>query len=195
MLASCSDSVELPQEVRAVAEKLPETVDYNRHVKPILSDRCFKCHGPDRSKIEAGLQLASLEGATQHLKSGAVAIDPGHSGRSELVRRILSHDPEEVMPTPKSNLTLTSEEKAILIRWIEQGAIYKEHWSLSPITQPAVPRVGASFPARWGLTDDEQTRWVKNEIDRFTLDRMNQMGLKPLPKLIKRPCSGGSAWT
>ncbi|QHW00350.1 DUF1553 domain-containing protein [Spirosoma endbachense] len=184
-LGSCSDSVEIPKEVGAFADKLPETVDYNLHVKPILSDRCFKCHGPDKNKIEAGLQLASFEGATQLLKSRTVAIDPGDIGGSELIRRILSHDPDEVMPTPKSNLTLTNEEKAILIKWVEQGAKYKEHWSLSPIEKPAVPTVGASFLARWGLADDSQTRWVRNDIDRFTLSKMNQLGLKPSPEADK----------
>lgn len=181
-LISCVDSVEVPQDVLALADKLPETVDYNLHVKPILSDRCFKCHGPDKNKIEAGLQLASFEGATQSLKSGAVAIDPGNIGGSELIKRILSHDPEEVMPTPKSNLTLSDEEKALLIKWIDQGAEYKEHWSLTAIEKPDVPRVGKSFLARWGMADDEQTRWVRNEIDRFTLAKMNQLGLKPSPE-------------
>ena len=184
-MLSCSHSVELPKEILAVRDKLPETVDYNLHVKPILSDRCFKCHGPDKNKIEAGLQLASFEGATEPLKSGTVAIDPGNSGSSELIKRILSHDPEEVMPTPKSNLTLTNEEKAILIRWIEEGATYKEHWSLSPIDKPDVPAIGQSFLARWGLTSDEQTRWVRNDVDRFTLDKMNQRGLKPSPEADK----------
>ena len=190
MLFSCSGSVELPQEVLAVQDKLPEMVDYNLHVKPILSDRCFKCHGPDKTKIEAGLQLANYDGATQKLKSGAVAIDPGSIGNSELIKRILSHDPEEVMPTPKSNLTLSNEEKAILIKWIDQGATYKEHWSLAPIEKPDVPQLGDSFLARWGLTarrpgDDEQMRWVRNDIDRFTLDKMNQLGLKPSPEATK----------
>lgn len=184
-LLACSHSVDVPEEVAALADKLPETIDYNLHVKPILSDRCFKCHGPDKNKIEAGLQLASFDGATRTLKSGTVAIDPGNSKGSELIKRILSHDPDEVMPTPKSNLTLTNEEKAILIKWVEQGAHYKEHWSLSPIEKPAVPSVGTSFLARWGLTDDEQTRWVRNDIDRFTLTKMNQLGLKPSPEASK----------
>ena len=184
-LLSCSDSSELPQEALAVQDKLPELIDYNIHVKPILSDRCFKCHGPDKNKIEAGLQLASFEGATKSLKSGVVAIDPGNINGSELIKRILSHDPDEVMPTPKSNLTLSDEEKAILVKWIKQGAEYKEHWSLSPIQQPDVPRPGTSLLARWGLTDDKQTRWVRNDIDRFTLAKMNERGLKPSPEANK----------
>ncbi|GAB3900723.1 DUF1553 domain-containing protein [Larkinella knui] len=183
-LAGCQSS-QLPEDVALALEKTPGTVDYNLHVKPIISDRCFKCHGPDKAKIEAGLQLANFEGATQENKEGRRAIVPGNTGKSELVKRILSHDPEEVMPTPKSNLTLTAEEKAMLIKWIDQGAEYKEHWSLTKIEQPAVPRVGGSFLARWGLTSDEETAWVHNEIDQFTLTKMKELGLKPSPKAEK----------
>ena len=138
ILISCGNS-ELPAEVAAFEDKLPETIDYNLHIKPLLSDRCFKCHGPDKTKVEAGLQLASFEGATEKLKSGRSAIVSGNISKSELVKRILSHDPEDMMPTPKSNLTLTGEEKALLIKWIKQGAEYKEHWSFTKIKSPDVP--------------------------------------------------------
>ncbi len=185
LVCACSGSVDIPDEVAAAAARLPETVDFNLHIKPILSDRCFKCHGPDKSKIEAGLQLASFEGATKTLEEGQRAIVPGSIAKSELVRRILSHDPKRMMPTPASNLTLSDEEKALLIRWIEQGAEYKEHWSLAAIEKPEVPRVGNSFLARWGLWKDEETRWVKNEIDPFTLVKMKRLGLNPAPEAPK----------
>ena len=182
---SCSNQIEIPKEILTYEETLPETVDYNLHIKPILSDRCFKCHGPDKAKIEAGLQLANFEGATLELESGAKAIDPKNIGNSELVARILSKDPDEVMPTPQSHLTLSDEEKALLIKWIKQGAEYKEHWSLSKIEKPDVPKVGKSFLARWGLVEDEETKWVKNEIDYFTLAKMKEKGYKPSPKANK----------
>lgn len=184
-LFSCGNSVEIPQEIVAMQDKLPENVDYNRHIKPILSDRCFKCHGPDKNKIEAGLQLASFEGATMKLKSGATAIDAGDIGSSELVRRILSTDPEEMMPTPGSHLTLTQEEKALLIKWIDQGAEYQEHWSLSKIKKPDVPKAGKSFWAKWGLQEDEETAWVNNDIDRFVLAKLKEKGLRPSPQAEK----------
>ncbi|GGM90372.1 hypothetical protein GCM10010967_24210 [Dyadobacter beijingensis] len=184
-LGSCADSTEIPQEVLAFDESLPETVDYNQHIKPILSDRCFKCHGPDKTKIEAGLQLASFDGATMELKSGATAIDPGEISSSELINRILSKDPDLVMPTPNSHLTLTDEEKALLIKWIRQGAEYQEHWSLAKIKQPEVPRVGKGVLARWGLSDDEETRWVKNEIDHFVMAKLKEKGLKPSARADK----------
>ena len=176
---SCSNQMEIPKEIQAYEEKLPEMVDFNLHIKPILSDRCFKCHGPDKAKIEAGLQLANYEGATLELESGAKAIDPKNIGNSELVARILSKDPDMVMPTPESHLTLSDEEKAMLIKWIKQGAEYKEHWSLSIIEKPDVPKVGKSFLARWGLVEDEETKWVKNEIDNFTLAKMKENGFGP----------------
>lgn len=182
---SCSNSVEIPKEILAFDEKLPEVVDYNLHIKPILSDRCFKCHGPDKAKIEAGLQLANFDGATLKLASGAKAIDPKNINNSELVARILSKDPDQIMPTPKSHLTLSEEEKALLIKWIKQGAEYKEHWSLSNIEKPAVPKVGKTFLARWGLAEDEETKWVKNEIDNFSLSKMKEKGLKPSPQANK----------
>ncbi|QHV95559.1 DUF1553 domain-containing protein [Spirosoma endbachense] len=156
-LTSCQKSVEKPAELIAAEVHLPEKVDYNLHVKPILSDRCFACHGPDKAKQQAGLRLDTPEGAYEALaKSGHTAIVPGNLAESELVRRIISTDPEEMMPTPKSNLSLNAEEKAMLLRWVEQGAEYKKHWSLIAPTMPEIPKV-------------KDEKWVKNEIDRFVL--------------------------
>ena len=156
-LTTCHKSVDKPAEIVAAETSLPKKVDYNLHVKPILSDRCFACHGPDKAKQQAGLRLDTPEGAYEALaKSGHTAIVPGDLASSELVHRILSTDPDEMMPTPKSNLTLTTEEKAILIRWVEQGAEYKQHWSLIAPTMPEIPKV-------------KDERWAKNDIDRFIL--------------------------
>ncbi len=176
---SCSSNADLPPELSAWEDKIPAHPDYNVDIKPILSDRCFKCHGPDKSKIEAGLQLVNFEEASKVLESGARAIDAGNIANSELVKRILSKDPEEVMPTPDSHLTLTDEEKALLIRWIKQGAEYKEHWSLMKIQKPEPPKAGKSIWARRGWKEDEETRWIKNEIDLFTLSKMKEKGLAP----------------
>ena len=164
ILIGCGGN-EIPPEVAAFEDKLPETIDYNLHIKPLLSDRCFKCHGPDKTKVEAGLQLASFEGATEKLKSGRSAIVSGNISKSELVKRILSHDPEDMMPTPKSNLTLTGEEKALLIKWIKQGAEYKEHWSFTKIKSPDVPQV-------------HENQWVKNSIDNFILQKLEEKKIK-----------------
>ncbi len=172
-LTSCHTSVEKPADIVAAEVNLPQKVDYNLHVKPILSDRCFACHGPDKAKQQAGLRLDTPEGAYQALaKSGHTAIVPGDLAKSELVHRITTTDPDEMMPTPKSNLTLTAEEKAVLIRWVEQGAEYKQHWSLIAPTMPEVPKV-----------NDE--RWVKNDIDRFILAKQEAKKLPHAPEADK----------
>jgi hypothetical protein len=163
-LASCGGN-DIPVEVSALADKLPETVDYNLHIKPILSDRCFKCHGPDKSKVEAGLQLTNSEGATEKLKSGRHAIVGGNINRSELVKRILSKDPEEIMPSPKSHLELSNEEKALLVKWVQQGGEYKEHWAFTEIENPDVPEV-------------HEEKWLKNPIDNFILAKLEEKGIK-----------------
>ena len=173
-LTACQSSVEKPADIIAAESRLPEKVDYNLHVKPILSDRCFACHGPDKAKQQAGLRLDTPEGAYEALaKSGHKAIVPGDLAGSELFHRIVSTDPDEMMPTPKSNLSLNAEEKAMLIRWVEQGGEYKKHWSLIAPTMPEIPAV----------KDDKN--WVKNDIDRFVLAKQQAKNLKPAPQADK----------
>jgi hypothetical protein len=157
-----------PADVLDAESRLPETVDYNYHVKPILSDRCFKCHGPDANKREAGLRLDIEEQAKAELPEspGTYAIVEGRPGRSQLFRRILSDDPDVHMPPPESNLTLSAEEKALLIRWIEEGAEYKPHWAFIPPEKTALPTV-------------RDTAWVRNGIDAFILSRLERDGLTP----------------
>ncbi|MDP4213826.1 MAG: c-type cytochrome domain-containing protein, partial [Bacteroidota bacterium] len=121
----CSCGPNLPRDVQQAYDELPRDIDYNRMVKPILSDKCFTCHGPDRAKIKAGLRLDMAESAYGELPEspGKVAIDPGSPDGSELYYRILSKDPQYKMPLPESHLQLSAREKAILIKWIEKGAV------------------------------------------------------------------------
>src|SRR5688500_16010757 len=128
-LTSCSP--DLPEEVAIAYDDLPDHLDYNLHVKAILSDKCFACHGPDKGKRKAELRLDIPEGAFESLPEspGKVAIDPGNVDGSELFHRIISSDPDYMMPDPESHHTLSDKEKAILIKWIEQGAEYKPHWA------------------------------------------------------------------
>ncbi|CCH56762.1 protein of unknown function DUF1549 [Fibrisoma limi BUZ 3] len=172
--SSCGHrSVEKPADVLAAEANLPEKVDYNLHIKPILSDRCFACHGPDKNKQQAGLRLDTPEGAYEALaESGKRAVVPHDLGESEVVHRITSTDPDYVMPTPESNLSLNAEEKALILRWIEQGAEYKEHWSLIAPTRPNPPKV-----------NDE--KWVKNDIDRFVLAKQEAKKLSHAPEADK----------
>lgn len=148
---------------------LPETVSYNFHIRPIFSDKCFKCHGPDPLQRKAGLRLDIGDSAFVPLKEtkGGYALVPGKPGESELYKRVASTDTSYQMPTPDSHLgTLTEYEVALVKKWIQQGAKYEKHWAFSPAEKATPPAVS-----------DE--KWVKNEIDRFVLHRLDDMGLKP----------------
>ena len=145
-----------------------DVLSYNFDIRPILSDRCFACHGPDSKKREAGLRLDVAENAYAKLKEGkGVAIFPGKPEQSEVYKRITSPDPSFQMPTPESHLGLLSENEIGLVRkWIEQGARYEQHWAFVAPKQKALPDVG-----------DEE--WTRNEIDHFTLAKMEEKGLEP----------------
>jgi hypothetical protein len=125
-------SLNVPELVTAEMKELPKVIDFNYHVKPILSDRCFKCHGPDKKTRKAELRLDIEEDAFASLESGNKAFVKGSVYRSEGAHRILSSDADIIMPPPDSNLKLSSREKAILLKWIDQGAEWKEHWSFIP---------------------------------------------------------------
>ena len=123
-----------------VATPIPGKIDFNRDVRPILSDTCFKCHGPDASARKAKLSLHIPESAFAH-RDGKPAIVPGHPDQSEAWLRLISTDPEEQMPPPKSGIKLTPQQVKILGRWIEQGAEYQPHWAFIPPKAPAIPKV------------------------------------------------------
>ncbi|TDB66909.1 PSD1 and planctomycete cytochrome C domain-containing protein [Arundinibacter roseus] len=147
----------------------PETVSYNFHIRPILSDKCFACHGPDAKKREANLRLDLAETAFLPLKEtkGAFALVPGKPEESELYRRITSSDPAYQMPTPESHLGMLSEEEIGLVKkWIKQGAKYEKHWAFVA-------------PVKAKLPELDEEAWPKNEIDHFVLARMEAKGLAP----------------
>ncbi|RMG16037.1 MAG: DUF1553 domain-containing protein [Bacteroidetes bacterium] len=149
-------------------EPLPEVVDYNMHIRPILSDKCLKCHGPDAAQRKAGLRLdveGSAKGELQE-SPGHYAIVPGKLDASELYRRIVSQDTTEQMPPPEARLSLNRREVKLIEKWILQGAEYKKHWAFIPPEKQALPAV------KW-------TTWPQNEIDYFILARLEQMGLRP----------------
>lgn len=142
---------------------LPETVDYNHDVRPILSDNCFKCHGFDEKTRDGGRRLDTPEGALAE-SEGIRAIVPGQLAASDLHVRIHSAERDEAMPPLKSGKTLTARQKAILDRWIEQGAPYAKHWSFEPI-RPEPPPGGAAHP-----------------VDAFIQARLPKEGLAPSPE-------------
>ena len=118
-----------------LGQDLPDKVDFNYHVRPILSNTCYVCHGPDISTREAELRLDTYDGATAR-REGGQAIVPGNAKRSLLIQRVSNHDPEERMPPPQINKILTDYEIALLSKWIDQGAEYKTHWALIPPESP-----------------------------------------------------------
>lgn len=144
-------------------------VDFAREVRPILSDRCFICHGPDAQQRKAGLRLDVREGALQVLASGRAAIVAGKPDESELLRRLTTHDPDERMPPAASKLTVTAAEVEVLRRWIADGAPYTVHWSFVPL------------PEQVALPEVQRSDWVQNGIDAFTLARMEAAGVAPSP--------------
>ena len=156
-----------------IAERMPELVDFNIHIRPILSDRCFACHGPDANKRESGYRLDIPEAAYQSLKDqpNLFGIVPGHSDQSVVVDRIMSTDPNVVMPPPASNLSLSKREKELIVKWIDQGAEWKKHWSFIPLTAVEVP--------------EADTDWGKNEIDRFIVLKQAEKGFSPSSKATR----------
>lgn len=167
LLSSCGP--ELKDGVAEAYAALPPQVDYNFDVKPILSDRCFACHGPDAQHRQADLRLDTETGAYAVLSSGnGVAIKPGNPANSELVRRINSDDPDVMMPTPESHLTLSLKEIAILTKWVEQGAEYKPHWAFIAPQKPDVPEAGEG--------------WAANSVDRFIAQKLESENVLPAPE-------------
>lgn len=165
---------DLPPDVQQAYNLLPSKLDFNYDVKPILSDKCYACHGPDAKKRKADLRLDVAEEAYRALgKSGSYhAIVPGNSSKSVAVERILSSDPEMVMPTPESHLLLTVTEKATLIKWIEEGAEYQPHWSFIKPEKGNAPKV-------------DKTDWIKNAIDNYVLKKLEDKGIAPAERATK----------
>ena len=165
----------VPLSLFAEAANRPEKIDFNRQIKPLLSDRCYKCHGPDEAARKAKLRLDQKEGGFKKLDDGMFVVKPGDLASSEVYRRITATDPDDLMPPPKSNLSLNTEEIASIKRWIEQGAEWEKHWSLVPLRDVPPPQV----------TD---TSWPRNDIDRFVRARLEAERLAPSrPRRRARP--------
>lgn len=142
-------------------------LDFSRDIRPILSDRCFACHGPDDHERKARLRLDHRDDALRPAKSGAAAIVPGKPAESELIKRLVSHDADDVMPPPKTGKTVTSDQVDLFRRWIAQGAPYREHWSFIPPERPPVPT--ATSPA--------SSATPTHPIDAFIAERLGQENL------------------
>ena len=154
------------------AASLPEKIQFNRDIRPILADKCFPCHGPDANKREANLRLDVRDSALAD-RDGVHAIVPGDTAASELVRRISSRDPDYRMPLPSSNRTLTAREITLLTKWVEQGAEYQPHWAYIAVRRPVPPAV-------------KDTAWIENPIDQFVLAQLEDSKLTPSPDADRR---------
>jgi len=168
---------------QSAAEKIPDSISYSFNIRPILSDKCFKCHGPDANKRQAGLRLDVPEGAYAAFKDNpqSHALVPGSLERSALYQRVCTEDTAALMPPPSSNLKrLNASEIALVKKWIKQGAKYEKHWAFIPPKSYPVPEVA-------------DKAWAKNPIDNFILHKLEEKGLKPNPeadkeRLLKRLC-------
>src|SRR3954464_194795 len=145
-----------------------ELISYNFQIRPIFSDKCFPCHGPDANKRQAGLRLDIAKVAFDALKEhpGAHALVPFKPDSSQVYLRISSDDTSMMMPPPSSNRKLSQQEIAIIKKWISQGAVYEPHWAFVPPVKPSLPEV-------------KNKSWAKNEIDYFILQKLEKKGLIP----------------
>lgn len=143
-----------------------DAVSFNRDVRPVLSNNCFKCHGPDEGARKAGLRLDLEDASRAALKSGNAPVVPGDAGASALIARITTSDSDDLMPPADSGKSLKPEEIAMLTRWIEQGAEYEKHWSFAKPARPTIPEV-------------RDPSWPRNDLDRFVLARLDCENLTP----------------
>jgi len=152
----------------AIAAEAAE-LDFNRDIRPILSNHCFACHGPDEANRQGGLRLDDAAAATQPADSGQRAIVPGKPDESQLVARVTAIDAAERMPPAEANKPLSAAQRALLRQWIAEGARRQAHWSLVPPVRPPLPPVS-------------DARWPRSDIDHFILARLDAAGLKPSPE-------------
>ncbi len=145
-----------------------DEIDFNRDIRPILSNKCLLCHGPDPDALEAGLRLDQRDSAVSELDSEAVAVVPGSPQESELIARITAEDEDYRMPPADHGAPLTAAEIDLLQRWIQQGAKYATHWAYASPVRPSVPQASP-----------QDQDWPRSPIDAFTLRRMQDHGLSP----------------
>jgi hypothetical protein len=144
----------------------PRRVNYSRDIRPILSNTCFKCHGPDEKERKAGLRLDTKAGAFAKLESGETAIVLGSSSKSALYQRLTTHDVDAKMPPADSGKTISAEQIALIKQWIDEGAEFHRHWAFIPPTRPPVPQIKNPSKAR-------------NAVDRYVMARLEEEGLEP----------------
>jgi hypothetical protein len=176
-------------------EPLPETVDFNFHVRPILVQNCYLCHGPDPSGRKGDLRLDTFEGAFAALKDGGHAIVAGNPSKSQLIYRIHHEDESEIMPPPESNYKLTEREKALLEKWIDQGAEWKEHWAFITPKSSINTNSKNTIDSLISIQHENKQLIKSPQADKNTLIRRVSYiltGLPPLPEAIENYISDDS---
>lgn len=160
------------------------TISFNRDIRPIFSDTCFQCHGPDEAKRKGGLRLDVRDDALKPAKSGEVAIVPGKPDASEVMKRLTSKDGDELMPPTKLHKELRPAQIETIRKWIAEGAEYQGHWAFIKPERPKVPAIAdCRLPiADWKNGEGGYGDWSANPIDGFTLKRMTAEGLMPSPE-------------
>ncbi len=172
LLAACSFGVLLATSATAQSALGNALVDFDRDIRPILSNHCFQCHGPDGEQRKGGLRLDLKEDAFAK-RDGVAAIVAGDVEASALVHRILSDDAEERMPPIEAHKPLSGAQQQLLVRWIEQGANWSEHWSFVAPVEPAQPKVA-------------NAAWARDAIDHFILAKLDREGLQPNERADRR---------
>lgn len=158
--------------ITLVRPAVAEPVSYGRDIRPILSGKCFKCHGPDEATRQSGLRLDTFEGATGEYKPGLKAIVAGDPSQGEFLKRILTHDEDDRMPPVEMGPPLDEATVALLTQWITEGAVYEPHWSfVKPVKAP--------------LPQSSQQAWLRNAIDFFVARGLDEAGLAPSPEADK----------
>ncbi len=168
MTAGCLFAV-LAAAPAAAQDSTPGSLTFNRDIRPILSNHCLDCHGRDDENRQAGVRLDRRESAVAPAESGQIPVVPGKPDASELVRRVESRDPLEVMPPADSNKVLSDRQRKLLRRWVAEGAHYEEHWAFAPPVHHKPPAV-------------KQVSWLRNPIDNFILAQLEAAGLSPSPE-------------
>lgn len=149
-----------------------ENIQFSNQIRPILADHCYACHGPDAATREGGLRLDDKASAFKPADSGAIPIVPGDPAASEIIKRIHASDEDELMPPPAAKKPLSTQQIQLLERWIAAGAPWEEHWAFKPAQRPDLPT-------------PQKVDWVKNPIDHFVLQRLEEQGLTPSPEASK----------
>lgn len=166
-------SIALAALLSVAANAAAPKIDFNRDIRPILSDKCFTCHGPDEAERKGGkkgarLRLDTREGAIADI-GDRFAVVPGNAAKSELIKRVKTTDADELMPPPSTGKKLTKSDVALLERWVKEGANYSRHWSYEKPVRPEVPKA-------------QGRGWAKNDVDHFIVKRLEAEKLKPSPE-------------